>query len=139
MFSLTLMSKGEKRSGLDRMLQLEVQTDYSSHSGLPLMPKGEIVGMLTSRVCLSLMARSECAAMAKHEQRKLRRISAESHTMCRFSWIQQRSDPTLGSNTRDLSSIYALDLSEFRSDGHQEFSMGSNDNYCFSSGVYTSS
>ena len=32
---------------MDRMLQLEVQTDYCSHSGLPSMPKGEIVGMFT--------------------------------------------------------------------------------------------
>jgi hypothetical protein len=49
MFSLTLMSKGEKRSGPDWMLQLEVQTDERSHSGLPSMPKGEIVGMFTGR------------------------------------------------------------------------------------------
>jgi hypothetical protein len=49
MFSLTLMSKGEKRSGLDQMLQLEVQTDYHSHSRLPSMTKGDIVGMFTGR------------------------------------------------------------------------------------------
>jgi hypothetical protein len=47
------------------------------------MPKGEIVGMFTGRVCLSLMERSECAAMAKQEQRKLRRISVESHVVRR--------------------------------------------------------
>jgi hypothetical protein len=41
------------------------------------------VGMFTGRVCLSLMARSECAAMEKQEQRKLRRISAESHAVRR--------------------------------------------------------
>jgi hypothetical protein len=29
-------------------------------------------GMITGRVCLSLMARSECASMEKQEQRKLR-------------------------------------------------------------------
>jgi hypothetical protein len=46
------------------------------------MPKGEIVGMFTGRVCLSLMARSESAAMEKQEQCKLRRISAESHEVC---------------------------------------------------------
>jgi hypothetical protein len=47
------------------------------------MPKGEIVGMFTGRVCLSLMARSECAAMKKQEKCKLRRISVESHTVHR--------------------------------------------------------
>jgi hypothetical protein len=54
MFSLTLMSKGEKRSGLDATFG-----DLSSLSGLPSMPKGEIVGMFTGRVCLSLMERKE--------------------------------------------------------------------------------
>jgi hypothetical protein len=49
MFSLTLMSKGEKKSGLDWMLQLEVQTDEHIHSGLSSMPKGEIVGMFLGR------------------------------------------------------------------------------------------
>jgi hypothetical protein len=89
MFSLTLMSKGEKRCGLDATvgdLSRIVQS-----SGFPSMPKGEIVGMFTgrvclslmerttmtmaclqARVCLSLMARSECASMEKQEQRKLR-------------------------------------------------------------------
>jgi hypothetical protein len=47
------------------------------------MPKGEIVGMFTGRVCLSLMEISECAAMAKQEQCKLRRISTEPHVVCR--------------------------------------------------------
>jgi deoxycytidine triphosphate deaminase len=42
------------------------------------------VGMFTGRVCLSLMARSECArSMEKQEQRKLRRISTESHAVRR--------------------------------------------------------
>jgi hypothetical protein len=59
-------------------------------SGLPSMPKGGYcwhvyrqsmlvidgknnndAGMITGRVCLSLMARSECASMEKHEQCKL--------------------------------------------------------------------
>ena len=35
------------------------------------------VGMFTGRVCLSLMARSECASMEKHEQRKLKLISEQ--------------------------------------------------------------
>jgi hypothetical protein len=41
------------------------------------------VGMFTGRVCLSLIARSEYAAMEKKEQHKLRRISAESHAVRR--------------------------------------------------------
>jgi hypothetical protein len=81
MLSLTLMSKGEKRSGPNWMLQLEVQTDYPSHSRLPSMPKGEIVGMFTGTVCLSLMERLEYAVMEKWEQCNLRRISAESHAV----------------------------------------------------------
>jgi hypothetical protein len=40
MFSLTLMSKGEKRSGLDATVG-----DLSNLSGFPSMPKGEIVGI----------------------------------------------------------------------------------------------
>ena len=47
------------------------------------MPKGEIVGHVYRQVCLSLMARSEYAAMEKQGQRKLRRISAESHAVHR--------------------------------------------------------
>jgi hypothetical protein len=44
MFSLTLMSKGEKRIWVPL---------------LPSMPKGEIVGKcLTGNICLSLMART---------------------------------------------------------------------------------
>jgi hypothetical protein len=39
--------------------------------------------MLIGRVCLSLMARSECASMEKHEQSKLKRISADSHVVHR--------------------------------------------------------
>jgi hypothetical protein len=35
------------------------------------------------QVCLSLMERSEYAAMEKHGLRKLRRISAEVHTECK--------------------------------------------------------
>jgi hypothetical protein len=34
--------------------------------------KNNEVGLFTGRVCLSLMARSECASMAKQEQCKLR-------------------------------------------------------------------
>ena len=52
MFSLTLMSKGEKRSGMGAIVG-----DLSSLLGFPSMPNGEIVGMFTGRVCLSLMAR----------------------------------------------------------------------------------
>jgi hypothetical protein len=40
MFSLALMSKGEKRSGLDA-----TDGDLSSLLGFPSMPKGEIVGI----------------------------------------------------------------------------------------------
>jgi hypothetical protein len=66
------MSKGEKRSGLDWMLQLEVQTDERSRSGLPSMPKGEIVGMFTRRACLSLMARTT-TTMTNRQTRKINR------------------------------------------------------------------
>jgi hypothetical protein len=36
--------------------------DLRSLSGFPSMPKGEIVGMFTGRVCLSLIARAEGGA-----------------------------------------------------------------------------
>jgi hypothetical protein len=55
MFYLTLMSKGEKRSGLDATVG-----DLSSLSRFASIPKGDIVGMFTGIVvCLSLMARTE--------------------------------------------------------------------------------
>jgi hypothetical protein len=47
------------------------------------MPKGEIVGMFIRQVCLSLMARSEYAAMEKQGQRKLTRESAMVHAECK--------------------------------------------------------
>jgi hypothetical protein len=47
MFSLTLMSKGEKRSGLDAT----VGGPSSNLLGFPSMPKGEIVGMFYRKVC----------------------------------------------------------------------------------------
>ena len=47
------------------------------------MPKGEIVGMFIMQVCLSLMARSEYATMAKQGQRKLIRDSAKVHEECK--------------------------------------------------------
>jgi hypothetical protein len=66
------MSKGEKRSGPDRMLQLEVQTDEHNRSGFPSMPKGEIVGMFTRREFLSLMARTT-TTMKNMQTRKINR------------------------------------------------------------------
>jgi hypothetical protein len=45
------------------------------------MLKGEIVGHVYRQVCLSLMARSEYAAMEKQRQCKIRRISVESHAV----------------------------------------------------------
>jgi hypothetical protein len=57
------------------------------------MPKGEIVGHVYRQVCLSLMARSEYAEMTKQGQRKLRRISTESHAVqecaCSFDGKQE--------------------------------------------------
>jgi hypothetical protein len=89
MISLTLMSKGEKMSGLDatvadlsRTVQ-SIRVSINAKGGdcwhvyrqsvLVINGKNNNdVGMFTCRVCLSLMARSECASMEKQEQRKLR-------------------------------------------------------------------
>jgi hypothetical protein len=45
--------------------------------------KGEDCWHIYRQVCLSLMARSEYEAMEKQGKCKLRRISVESHTVCR--------------------------------------------------------
>jgi hypothetical protein len=89
MFSLTLMSKGEKRCLLDatvgdlsRTVQsFRVSINAKGGDCWHVYRQSVLVidgknnnddGMFTGRVCLSLMARSECASMEKQEQRKLR-------------------------------------------------------------------
>jgi hypothetical protein len=89
MFSLTLMSKGEKRCVMDatvgdlsRIVQsfrvsINAKGGYCWHvsrkSVLVIDGKNNNdVGMFTGRVCLSLMEISECASMEKQEHRKLR-------------------------------------------------------------------
>jgi hypothetical protein len=52
------MSKGEKRSGLDATVGGPSRIVHSL-LGFPSMPKGDIVGMFTGRVCLSLMERTK--------------------------------------------------------------------------------
>jgi hypothetical protein len=100
MFSLTLMSKGEKRSGLDaivggpnRLAQpfrvainakggycwhvyrksvLFIDNKNINNYGMSTGKNNKNDGMFTGRVCLSLMEISECASMVKQEQHKLR-------------------------------------------------------------------
>jgi hypothetical protein len=56
---------------------------YNNKDGMSTGKNNNNDSFLTGRVCFSLMTRLECASMAKHEQRKLRRISAESYVVHR--------------------------------------------------------
>ena len=73
MFSLTLMSKGEKKewSGLDATVGRPKRLAQSFRAAINA--KGGDCWHVYRQVCLSLMAISEYESMEKHEQSKLKR------------------------------------------------------------------
>jgi hypothetical protein len=83
MFSLTLMSKGEKKewSGPDATVGGPNRLVQSFK--VAINAKGGDFWHVYRQVCLSLMERSEYAAMEKQGQCKLRRDSAEVHEECK--------------------------------------------------------
>ena len=83
MFFLTLMSKGEKKEWSRPNATVGGPNRLAQSFRVAINAKGGDCWHVYRQVCLSLMARSEYAAMAKHGQRKLKRDSAEVHEECK--------------------------------------------------------
>jgi hypothetical protein len=83
MFSLTLMSKGEKNEWSRPDATVGGPNRLTQSFKVSINAKGGYCWHVYMQVCFSLMARSEYAAMEKQGQRKLKRDSAEVHEECK--------------------------------------------------------
>jgi hypothetical protein len=83
MFSLELMSKGEKKEWSEPDATVGGPNRLALSFRVAINAKGGDCWHVYRQVCFSLMERSEYATMEKHGQRKLRRDSVEVHEECK--------------------------------------------------------
>ena len=83
MFSLTLMSKGEKKEWSGLVAIVGGPNILAQSFRVAINAKGGDCWHVFRQVCLSLMERLEYAAMEKQGQHKLRRISEKVHAECK--------------------------------------------------------
>jgi hypothetical protein len=88
MFSLTLMSKEEKRCVLDATVGDLSRTMQSFR--VAINAKGEIVGMFTRRMCLSLMERIAAMMVCLQARKEAMMANRESISLGEANNMQRR-------------------------------------------------